>query len=131
MNAMSKKLIRLALISLPLMIVFSAIYALTAANTVPESGADLVTQSATANQLKPSDCSGLDLTAIITNGSGTMNNDLVLGSSGADTLTGSDGNDCLVAGSGNDSLDGGAGTDICIGGDGTDTFSNCEIQIDS
>lgn len=127
---MSKKLIRLALISLPIMMIISSIYALTAANSVPESGADMDTQSVTVNDLKPSPCSGLDLSNITTDGSGTAGNDLVLGGSGSDTLNGSDGNDCLVAGSGDDSLDGGNGTDVCIGGDGSDTFSNCETQID-
>lgn len=127
---MSKKLVRLILLSLPIMIFLSAIYALTAANTVPESGIDYETQSVTADQLKPSECSSLSLANIITDGSGTTDNDLVLGTSGADSINGSDGNDCLVAGSGDDTLDGGAGTDICIGGDGTDSFSNCETQID-
>jgi Ca2+-binding RTX toxin-like protein len=112
------------------MMILSAIYALTAANSVPESGADLATQSVTANDLKPSACSGLDLSNIAADGNGTTANDLVLGGSGSDSLSGSDGNDCLVAGSGDDSLDGGEGTDVCIGGDGSDTFSNCETQID-
>ena len=129
-NNISRKLVRLIILSLPIMVFFSAIYALTAANTVPESGLDFVTQPVTANQLKPADCSGLDLVNYITGGSGTTTNDLVLGTSGSDSLSGSDGNDCLVAGSGDDELDGGNGTDICIGGDGTDSFTNCETQID-
>ena len=112
------------------MVLFSAITALTAANTVPESGADQESESITANQVKPSDCDSLNLVNIITNGTGTTSNDLLLGSSAADTLTGSHGNDCLIAGDGDDTLDGGAGSDICIGGAGTDTFIDCEIQID-
>ncbi len=127
---MSEKITRLILISLFIMVLVSAIYALTAANTVSESGADQDSESITANQVKPSDCDSLNLVNIITNGNGTTSNDLILGSSGADTLTGNDGSDCLVAGDGDDSLDGGNGTDICIGGTGTDTFISCETQID-
>lgn len=127
---MTKKLIRLILISLPIMIFISAMYALTAANTVPESGAAHEFESITTNQLKPVDCNALNLINTITDGSGTTSNDLLLGNSGTDTLVGGEGDDCLIAGSGDDTLDGGAGTDICIGGDGIDTFIDCEIQID-
>jgi len=112
------------------MILISAIFALTASNTVSESGVDDETHSITANQLKPSACSGLSLGTIISDGNGSTGNDLVLGTAGANTLNGNDGDDCLVAGDGDDTLDGGSGTDICIGGAGTDNFSNCETQID-
>ena len=127
---MSKKILRLILISLSMMIVLSAIYAYTASNTVPESGMHYEAQAITANDLKPADCSSLDLSNYIVGDTGTTANDLLLGGSTADTLTGSDGNDCIVAGSGDDSLDGGNGSDICIGGDGTDTFLDCETIID-
>lgn len=127
---MSKKITRIILISLVIMIFISAVYALTAANTVPESGADQDSEAITANQVKPSDCDSLNLVNIITDGNGTTSNDLLLGSSGSDSMTGSDGSDCLVAGDGDDSLDGGAGSDICIGGAGSDTFIDCETQID-
>ena len=127
---MSRKLFRLVILSLPLMILISSIFAFTASNTIPESGIDDESQSVTANQIKPSACDGLTLGTIITDGNGSTGNDLVLGNTGANTLNGGDGNDCLVAGDGDDTLDGGLGTDVCIGGAGNDIFSDCETQID-
>ena len=103
------------------MILLSAIFAFTASNTVSVSGMDDESHSITANQLKPSACSGLDLDTIITNGSGTTGNDLVLGTADGDTLNGGDGNDCLVAGD---------GVDTCTGGAGTDVFLGCETIND-
>lgn len=85
------------------------------ANTsnIPETGsADVIVQSSiTANDLKPPECAGLDLTNIVTGGgavSGTPANDLILGSAGSDTLDSLGGNDCLVGGDGNDLLFGSA-----------------------
>lgn len=127
---MSRKLFRLILLSLPFMILMNGIFALTASNTVSESGMDDESHSITANQLKPSACNGLNLVTIITDGNGSAGNDLVLGTAGSDTLNGSDGDDCLVAGDGDDTLDGGLGTDVCIGGAGVDGISNCETIID-
>jgi len=127
---MTKKLIRLILISLLLMILLSAILARMSANTVNESGMEEQTQEVTANQLKPSACNGIDLSAIYTDSDGAATNDLVLGTSASNTLNGNDGDDCLVGGNGDDTLDGGAGADVCIGGEGTDSFSNCETQVD-
>lgn len=127
---MTRKFFQLILLGLPLFILMNAVFALTASNTVPESGMDYESHSITANQLKPSACIGLDLTNTITNGNGTADNDLVLGTIGIDTLNGSDGDDCLVAGDGDDTLDGGSGTDICIGGAGDDVFPDCETIID-
>jgi len=112
------------------MIFISAIFAFTASNTVPESGMDDESHAITAEQLKPSACGGLTLGTIITDGNGSADNDLVLGTAGIDTLDGGEGDDCLVAGDGDDTLDGGIGTDVCIGGAGTDGFSGCETQID-
>jgi Ca2+-binding RTX toxin-like protein len=95
------------------------------ANTVPQTRMDLDTVAINANALKPSACSALNLSNIVT-GSGTLNgsgvNDLILASAGVDTLNGAGGADCLVAGSGADSLSGGAGTDILLGGDGNDNL---------
>ena len=127
---MFSKLIRVLLIGLAFMIVLSAIYGLTASNTVPESGLSMQTQEVTAEQMKPAECSSLSLEYISTNSIGSVLNDLLLGTSSADTLSGESGNDCLVGGDGDDILDGGDGTDICIGGGGTDTFMNCETEID-
>ena len=127
---MSRRLFRVILLSLPLMIFINAIFALTASNTIAESGMDDESQTITANQLKPSACDGLTLGTIITDGNGSTGNDLVLGTAGSNTLNGGDGDDCIAAGDGDDTLDGGSGTDVCIGGAGTDNFSGCETQID-
>ncbi len=126
---MLRKIFRLALIGLPFMILMSAILVHTSANTVSESGIAFVTEEVTANQLKPSACASLDLSAYYSGVDGADTNDLVLGTSAADSLNGGGGNDCIVGGNGDDMLDGGDGTDICIGGAGTNTFLNCETQI--
>ncbi|TAK14902.1 MAG: hypothetical protein EPO32_00095 [Anaerolineae bacterium] len=123
-----------ALLLLMLVILsYGVMSAFAAANTVPETGADVNDVAMTANTLKPAACAGLTLTNLV-EGSGTLNgtagNDLILGSGGADTIDGSGGDDCIVAGGGDDGIDGGNDTDICIGGAGTDTFANCETQID-
>lgn len=108
---------------------------LAAANTVPGSKAANRTSTVTAEQLKPSACNAITLTAVVTGGPGTVSggaaSELILGSSGVDTISGGNGNDCIVAGAGNDALTGGPGTDVCIGGAGVDTFpgGGCETQI--
>jgi Ca2+-binding RTX toxin-like protein len=108
--------------------------ALTATNVVPATRAGSSDLGApTANQLKPSTCAALSLTAVVV-GSGVVNgtaaSELVLGSAGVDIMRGRGGNDCILGGAGNDSLRGDAGTDVCIGGSGTDTFhATCETQI--
>lgn len=127
---MFPKIIRTLLISLAFMILLSAIYGLTASNTVPESGLGSETQDVTAEQMKPAECSTLSLEYIATSSTGSTLNDLVIGTSSSDSLSGLTGNDCLVGGDGDDTLDGGDGTDICIGGGGTDTFLNCETEFD-
>ncbi len=126
----TKNIIILIIFSIVFLILINSIYALTATNTVPESGLDYDSIPITANQVKPSDCNSLDLVNIITNSTGSSNNDLLLGTLDNDSLNGYDGDDCLYAGNGNDSLDGGAGYDICIGGSGTDTFTDCEVEVD-
>ncbi len=107
--------------------------AITAANTVPESGADVNDLAITANALKPAQCAGLTLTNLVTgsgNINGTAGNDLILGSNGADVIDGLGGDDCIVGGGGDDTIDGGADTDVCIGGAGTNGFANCETVHD-
>jgi Ca2+-binding RTX toxin-like protein len=107
--------------------------ALATANTVAPSNAGAVVLPITANDLKPVECAGLNLTSMIV-GSGTINGGsqaaLILGSAGADTINGKGGNDCMLGGGGNDTFNGGnGGQDICIGGPDTDTFKNCETAI--
>ncbi|MCA1364980.1 calcium-binding protein, partial [Bradyrhizobium sp. IC4059] len=55
-----------------------------------------------------------------------LNNDLLIGTSGADTLSGLNGTDTLTGGQGNDSLDGGGSADTYVysAGDGNDTITD-------
>jgi Ca2+-binding RTX toxin-like protein len=104
----------------------------TSANTVAATKAIDSSRPIGANDLKPPECAGLTLTAIVT-GSGTITgtsaNELIVGSAGVDNINGGFGNDCILGGGGNDAINGGSGTDVCLGGPGTDTFSNCETQV--
>jgi Ca2+-binding RTX toxin-like protein len=96
---------------------------LAAANTVPGSKAADRSSTVTAEQLKPSACSAIVLSALLT-GSGVITgggaSELILGSSGADTISGGAGDDCIVAG---------GGSDVCVGGLGTNVFLSCETQL--
>lgn len=104
----------------------------TAANSVGGTKAVDNTRTAGPNDLKPTECAALTLTAKIS-GSGTITgtsaNELITGSSGTDNINGGFGNDCIIGGAGNDTINGGSGTDVCIGNGGNDSFSNCETQI--
>jgi Ca2+-binding RTX toxin-like protein len=131
------RLVVFGILTLGLMSLFSA---LAAANNVPPSGKLDTTVALTANNLKPSECAGVNVTNTVV-GSGTIagssGNDLVLGSTGVDTIRGSDpavlgtdGDDCILGGGGDDTLSGdgtlwglwGAGNDVILGGDGNDTI---------
>jgi Ca2+-binding RTX toxin-like protein len=117
----------------PLLVALVVGGSLAASTIVPASRADRETDTITANKLKPTSCSGLTLTRVLT-GSGTITDgsqsSLILGGSAIDTIRGGGGADCLLGGGGNDSLGGDSGTDVCIGGPGTDTFtSSCETKI--
>jgi Ca2+-binding RTX toxin-like protein len=104
--------------------------AVSASNTIPGSRVTRYVTPITADTLKPSSCSGITLTTVVTGVTGTSGADLLLGTAGADTMSAAGGNDCVLGGGGNDSINCGAGTDVAIGGPGTDTFnSNCETQI--
>ena len=125
-------LIRLRRVGVVALLVGTLGAVLTAANTVPASRIGSSAQAITANALKPSTCSGITLSSIVT-GSGTFSGtsaaNLVLGSAGVDSISAAGGDDCVLGGGGNDALNGGAGTNVCIGGPGTDTFTNCATQI--
>jgi hypothetical protein len=126
-SPLSRAILRLAEVGLLGLIVVSAMSALASANTVPETVVKADSLPITANDLKPAQCNGIDLSHIVTDGIGTSGNDLVLGNGDANTLNGGGGNDCLVGGAGNDVLIGGAGIDVCTGGTGIDTYdSSCE-----
>jgi len=124
--------LRFLIFGLIALIIISTMTAVAAGNTVPSTRVDSKVISFNINHLRPSACTGLTLTNLIT-GSGTLTgtaiNDLIVASSSIDTIDGADGNDCIVGGGGDDIIDGGAGNDICVGGPGTDTFINCETQI--
>jgi Ca2+-binding RTX toxin-like protein len=125
-------LVRLAVIGAVALPVAGFTGAFTAANVVPTT--NVGTQGPTAittQNLAPAACNGMGLTTLVTNGVGTLGNDLMLGTAGADALDGNKGDDCIVAGGGNDlNITGGNGVDVCIGGPGADTFANsCETQI--
>ena len=128
-------------------ILASAFSAIAALNNVPASHADIDTIPITANDLKPPQCSGINLVNIRT-GNGTNANDLILGSAGNDNMNAQGGDDIILAGAGNDilignrgddvlygqsgddDLSGGRQTDICDGGTGTDTSDGtCETEL--
>jgi len=129
--------------------VFGGTPAMAASTAVPVTRADVHVEPITAETLKPPECAGISLTAVVI-GSGTVGgtgaNELVLGGSGADTISAGSGTDCVVAGGGGDivngqgdadvllggpgtdALNGGLGTDACYGGPDLDTFVSCESE---
>jgi Ca2+-binding RTX toxin-like protein len=111
-----------------LAIVCTLAFVLTAANVVPSTNVGRTQQGISAQNLAPPECAGMGLTTVVTNGTGTNGNDLVLGDGAANTLSGGRGDDCLVGGAGNDTLRGQNDVDVCIGGAGTDTYQQCETQ---
>jgi len=125
-----QRVYQIILVGTVLLLMASVMSAVAAANTVAPSGLGEASHSIMPNDLKPPQCDALHLTNLITgsgNISGTLENDLILGSAGADTISGEGGNDCILGGGGNDTLIGGDGTDVCLGGAGTDTLdASCE-----
>ncbi len=141
----AKRLVTLGLLILTLM---TMSLAMAAANTVPPSAVDDQSFPITANDLKPSSCAGLNLSAVVVGSGlvfGTAANELVLGRGGLDVIAAGGGDDCVLGGGsadllfggtgndvllgmgGNDFLYGGAGTDVCDGGSGSDAAdSTCE-----
>jgi len=137
----TRLLSRLAVFALVVLVLASVLTAAAAANFVPVTRADDQNLGArTAEQLKPPQCT-MALTNIVRctgTGicSGTIGNDLILGTAGDDTglngrIVGGNGDDCILGGAGDDDLRGQKGNnDVCIGGPGNDTFNdNCETQI--
>lgn len=136
------RIYRMLLTAMLLLVSLSIFSAIAAANTVGVSGADDTSLGINANDLKPAECSSLNLTNVITGSGlflGSGDGDLILGSSGTDWILALNGGDCvlgggggdilwgnanndvLLGGAGNDSLRGGDGTDVCYGGQGNDT----------
>lgn len=90
----------------------------TAANTVIAGRMAAISRSVSPNDMKPSQCAGITVTAKHA-GAGvfsvpTSAGTLTLGSAGNDVITGGPGDDCIIGGGGSDTLDGGGGYDICI-----------------
>lgn len=110
--------------------ILPVISALAASNSVSSARLGRAQTAISPDDLKPSSCSALTLTTLVSGVTGTANSDLQLGGSAGQSMSAAGGNDCILAGGGNDSINCGAGTDVAIGGPGTDTFnSNCETQI--
>jgi hypothetical protein len=90
----------------------------TASNAVPSSHAAVITQSISANSLKPSACSGISIDELVV-GSGT-----VPGTSANDLILGSPNNDML-------GQNGAAkGPDCCLAGGGINSYRNsCLVRL--
>lgn len=127
-----RKIYRLVVVGLAALVLSSIMSAMAASNSIPTSGLDEISRSITVNDLKPAQCDAIHLTNLIAATgmiSGTADNDLILGGSGADTISGEGGNDCILGGGGNDTLYGNSGTDVCIGGSGADILDDsCEAK---
>jgi Ca2+-binding RTX toxin-like protein len=114
-------------------LLLSGAVAFTAGNAVQGSkiGETLISQS--VNDIKPSQCSGITLTGLVTGTlivNGTDANELILGSVAIDTINGGGGDDCIIGGALGDTLVGGLGNDVCIGGGGTDVLDvSCEVAL--
>ena len=124
-----KSPIKLVTLGLVTLILINVVTAIAATNTVPPTKADTSSAGVGANHFKPSACSGLYLSGIVTGSgiiTGTAGNDLILGSSAGDSIDGLGGNDCILGGGGDDFITGNEGTDSCLGGPGSDTFIDCE-----
>lgn len=114
------------------LILVSAITAFAASIQIAPSKMGVESIPVSAEDLKPSECSTLYLTNIVTGSviiTGTSGNDLILGSSGIDLIDGGGGDDCIEGGDGDDIIEGNSETDVCLGGAGNDSFSNCETEL--
>jgi hypothetical protein len=115
-----KNIIRLTFILLAGLISFSMIFAVAANNTVPVTHLTDQSSAITVNDVKPSACSAIVLTAIVycptgPGGAcdGTDANELVIGSPAYDDIRSGKGDDCIVAGGDDDDIRG-EQPDVCI-----------------
>jgi Ca2+-binding RTX toxin-like protein len=124
--------LRVALLCAVLAISALALVTFTASNTVPASNVGRQQSTIDANSLKPAACSAITLTnlTVVTNGTGTAGNDLILARGTATTLTGNGGQDCMIGGAGADTFvgNGNKAGDVCIGNGGTDINSANKCQ---
>lgn len=122
---MGARLVQLAAGSLLTLIGASLVSASAAANTVPPTNADVVDQNLLLSWLLPPECAGMGITRVQIGGGGSGGgNALILGTAGNDSLTGGGGADCIVAGAGSDTLNGQGGSDVLISGPGFIDFLN-------
>lgn len=113
-------------------IILTSLTAVAATNTIPPTRLAAQVISFNINHLKPSVCSGIPVSTLITGTgiiTGTAGNDLILGSYGEDVIDGLGGDDCILGGGGDDTIYGGDNNDVCVGGTGADSFTDCETEI--
>ena len=130
-----RNVLPLLAIMLVLLISASVVSAFAANIVVPTTYRTNQAMAITANTLKPTSCSGITLTAIIscpsTGGlcNGTPASELIIGSPNLDSIDGKGGSDCILGGGGDDDIAGSQANDVCIGGPGNDVFKKCETGI--
>ena len=119
---------RLALILLAALIFITAIYAIAAGNTVPETRLTDQSSAVPASAIAPPECDSirysLEAVVVCTGGvcNGSNANELIFGTNGNDTINGKNGDDCIVGGDGGDIISGDNGNDVLVGGPGSDTL---------
>jgi hypothetical protein len=119
-----RTIFKLMILGLIALLLVSVLAAFAAGMVIEPSTVDWDSMSVSANDLKPSNCSSINLNQIVEGSgtfNGTANSDLILASAGDDTIDGGDGDDCILGGDGND---------ICTGGAGNDIFVSCETVTD-
>ena len=119
-----RAIFKMMIFGLIALILVSVVAAFAAGMIIEPSTVGRDSMSVSANDLKPSACSGLNLNQIVEGSgtfNGTANSDLILGSTGDDTIDGGDDDDCILGGDGND---------VCTGGAGNDVFALCETVTD-
>ncbi len=117
------------IMGLLLVVLMASISAAAAANTVPASRLDSMSQGITLDDFIPTECT-MTIENVIVSNAGTINgtnqNDLILAGTGNNNIRGRGGDDCILGGGGNDTINGGVGYNVCFGGPGTDNFTNCD-----
>lgn len=124
---------RLILAAIIVLILITISSAFAANIAVPSPHLTDQTRAVDPNELKPAECAGITLNAIVVctggNCNGTNAAELIIGTAGYDNIKGKNGDDCIVSGGGDDDISGDNGTDVCIGGPGNDIFNKCEVEI--
>jgi Ca2+-binding RTX toxin-like protein len=133
---MQKYILRITIAILGALVIFSAVNAMTASNSVPTSHIKEQKTALTTNNKKPAQCT-MNITAVVVctgapicSGANGNVNELILGTSNSETIKGNGGSDCILGGDGDDDIQGNNGGDVCFGGLGNDTFNKCETKID-